>query len=164
MENKTHYRKVAKSDHLGTPDLEDMKEKGHDLVLTISHVKQEYGARVAGKTIDANIAYFKNPNIKPLVLNATNAKVLKGFALSPFVEDWNDLIIQLYLDANVMMKGEKVGGVRIRPIQPVIKKVMPKFTEANFEKAKEAKATLEQIKSRYSITEEVSLKYSQYVK
>ena len=164
MENKTHYRKVAKSDHLGTPDLEDMTEKGHDLVFTISHVKQEYGAKVAGKKLDANIAYFKNPNIKPLVLNATNAKVLKGFASSPFVEDWNDLIIQLYLDANVMMKGEKVGGVRIRPIQPVIKKVMPKFTEANFEKAKEAKATLEQIKSRYSITEEVSLKYSEYVK
>jgi len=164
MENKTHYRKVAKSDHLGTPDLEDMTEKGHDLVLTISHVKQEYGATVAGKKIDANIAYFKDVKIKPLVLNATNAKVLKGFASSPFVEDWKDLIIQLYLDANVMMKGEKVGGVRIRPIQPVIKKVLPNFTESNFEKAKEAGASLDKIKTIYSVTPEMSAKYSQYVK
>jgi len=164
MENKTHYRKVAKSDHLGTPDLEDMTEKGHDLVLTISHVKQEYGATVAGKKIDANIAYFKDVKIKPLVLNATNAKVLKGFASSPFVEDWKDLIIQLYLDANVMMKGEKVGGVRIRPIQPVIKKVLPNFTESNFEKAKEAGASLDKIKTIYSVTPEMSAKYSEYVK
>ena len=164
MENKTHYRKVAKSDHLGTPDLEDMTEKGHDLILTISHVNQEYGAKVAGKKIDANIAYFKDVKIKPLVLNATNAKVLKGFASSPFVEDWKDLIIQLYLDANVMMKGEKVGGVRIRPIQPVIKKALPNFTESNFEKAKEAGASLDQIKNIYSVTPEMSAKYSEYVK
>jgi|AntRauTorckE5430_2_1112549.scaffolds.fasta_scaffold12764_5 hypothetical protein len=164
MENKTHYRKVAKSDHLGTPDLEDMTEKGHDLILTISHVNQEYGAKVAGKKIDANIAYFKDVKIKPLVLNATNAKVLKGFASSPFVEDWKDLIIQLYLDANVMMKGEKVGGVRIRPIQPVIKKALPNFTESNFEKAKEAGASLDKIKTIYSITPEMSAKYSEYVK
>ena len=164
METKTHYRKVAKSDHLGTPDLEDMTEQGHDLIFTISYVNQEYGAKVAGKKIDANIAYFKDSKIKPLVLNATNSKVIRGLTSSPFVEDWKGLVIQLYLDASVMMKGEKVGGVRIRPIQPVVKKVLPMFTESNFEKAKEAGASLELIKGIYTITDEISVKYAEYVK
>ena len=57
-ENKTHYRKVYKSDHLGVADLEEMMEEGSDLILTIREVKQEIGARVAGRKGDHNIAYF----------------------------------------------------------------------------------------------------------
>lgn len=162
METKTHYRKVMKSDHLGTPDLEEMIEDGKPLIFTINQVRQEVGARVAGKKIDANIAYFKNPNTKPLVLNATNAKVLKKFANSPFVEDWSGLTIELFIDQNVKMKGEVVGGVRIKPIQPKVK-TKPIFTDANFEKAKASNATIEQIKNAYSISSEVEQKYKEYV-
>jgi pentatricopeptide repeat protein len=112
--NKTHYRKVFKSDHLGQADLEDFIENGSNLVFTIHHVTQEIGARVAGKKINANIAYFQE-NIKPLVLNATNSKTLKQLTGSSFVEDWSNVTVQLYIDANVKMKGDKVGGVRISP-------------------------------------------------
>ena len=41
-ENKTHYRKVFKSYHLGVADLEDFMEAGSKLVFPISHVKQEH--------------------------------------------------------------------------------------------------------------------------
>ena len=83
---KTHYRKVFKSDHLGVADLEEMLEEGKQLIFTVKQVKQEYGAKVAGRTIDANIAYFQE-NIKPMVLNAGNSKVMRSFAnKSPFVE------------------------------------------------------------------------------
>jgi len=127
MENKTHYRKVFKSDHLGVADLEDFTEAGRKLIFTIKEVKQEIGVSVAGRKGNHNIAYFKE-NIKPLVLNATNAKVVKSFNFisgtklpSPFVEDWSNTIVELYIDANVTMKGEKTGGVRIRPAQPKTK-------------------------------------------
>ena len=127
MENKHHYRNVFKSDHLGSADLEDFIEKGTKLIFTIKEVRQEKGTKVAGKKIDANIAYFVE-NIKPLVLNATNSKIVKSFTISkehpngsPFVEDWKNLTIELYIDENVQMKGEKTQGVRIRPIQPVAK-------------------------------------------
>ena len=112
--NKTHYRKVFKSDHLGQADLEDFIENGSNLVFTIHHVTQEIGARVAGKKINANIAYFQE-SIKPLVLNATNSKTLKQLTGSSFVEDWSNVTVQLYIDANVKMKGDTVGGVRISP-------------------------------------------------
>jgi hypothetical protein len=84
------------------------------LIFTIHHVTQEMGAKVAGKKINANIAYFSE-SIKPLVLNATNSKVMKQLSGSSFVEDWVNMPVQLYIDPNVKMKGDTVGGVRISP-------------------------------------------------
>lgn len=162
MENKSHFRKVYKSDHLGVPDLEDFIEDGKRLVFTISHVKQEV-ATVAGKKGEFNIAYFVE-KIKPWVLNATNAKVVKSFSGgSPFVEDWKNVPVELYIDESVKMKGEVVGGVRIKPIKPTIEKQKPLFSEANFEKAKAANATIEAIEKAYKLTEEVKQKYLAYV-
>ncbi|WP_431129645.1 hypothetical protein [Flagellimonas flava] len=138
METKTHYRNVFKSDHLGVADLEDMIEKKEPLYFKVKEVKQEYGVKVAGREGDHNIAYFEG-NHKPLVLNATNSKIMKKFSEgSSFIEDWNNKWIELYIDPNVTMKGEKVGGVRIRPVQPVMEK--PELTpdHKRWEAAKKA--------------------------
>jgi len=113
-QNKTHYRKVFKSDHLGIADLEDMIEAGSNLIFNIKCVKQEYGATVAGKKMDCNIAYFVE-DIKPLVLNATNSKTMKRLPDSAFVEDWSNIPVRLYIDTTAKLKGEVVGGVRISP-------------------------------------------------
>lgn len=157
----TNYRNVYKSDHLGVIDLEEMIEGGQPLVFTIKEVKQERGAKVAGNKIDANIAYFEG-NLKPLVLNSTNAKTLKTLSKSAYIENWKGLTIELYIDTTVKMKGEQVGGVRIKPI--LLNKPKPVFTEANFEKAKQANATIDVIKQRYDITAEVEQKYLEYVR
>ena len=131
-ENKTHYRKVFKSDHLGQADIEEYREDGSNLIFTIANVRQEIGVRVAGRSGDHNIAYFKEKGIKPMVLNATNAKIVRGFAGgSPFVEDWNNIIIRLYIDPNVRMKGETVGGVRINIEQPILQKPVVTPENAN---------------------------------
>lgn len=163
MNEKTHYRKVFKSDHLGVADLEEFIEEGRPLVFTIKEVKQEYNISVAGRKGNHNIAYFIE-SIKPLVLNATNSKIIKSFNNgSPFVEDWKHTTLELYIDSGVTMKGEKVGGVRIKPVQPQLKKERPIFTESNFEKAKQAGATIEKIKSVYQISDELIKKYNDYV-
>ncbi len=129
-ETKTHYRKVFKSDHLGVADLEDYLETGSNLIFTISHVNQEIGAKVAGKKINANIAYFTE-DIKPLVLNATNSKTMKNLSGSCFIENWKDMTVQLYIDRDAKMKGEVVGGVRVSP-----KRVTKTKTEITKEKVK----------------------------
>lgn len=120
-ETKTHFRRVFKSDHLGQADLEDFNEERRPLIFTIREVKQEFGTKVAGHKIDANICYFVEP-IKPWVVNAGNSGILRQFSGSPFVEDWAGLTIELYIDPNVKMKGDTVGGVRIRPNQPKTQK------------------------------------------
>lgn len=115
MKEKTHYRKVFKSDHLGVADLEDLIEAGQPLAFNITHVKQEYGVMVAGRKGNFNIAYFQE-KIKPLVLNATNSKVMKKLSGgSAFVEDWKNIPVTLYIDPSAKLKGEVVGGVRIMP-------------------------------------------------
>jgi hypothetical protein len=151
-----NYRKVYKSDHLGVIDLEELIEQGKPLIFTIKEVKQEIGVLVAGNRGDHNIAYFVE-KIKPMVLNAGNAAIIRGFAPNKSIDtdNWKNIPVELYVDANVKMKGQIVGGMRIKPIQPKINKVKPNFTEANFEAALKANATLEQIKSRYLVTPEI---------
>lgn len=138
MANKTHYRKVFKSDHLGVADLEDFLEEGKNLIFTIKYVRQEQGAKVAGRKIDANIAYFNEP-IKPLVLNATNSKTMRQLTGSCFVEDWQNVTVGLYIDTKAQLKGQTVGGVRINP-NPV-QQTKPQLTPENsaqWENAKNA--------------------------
>lgn len=159
---KDHYRNVFKSDHLGSADLEDFIEQGKPLVFTIKCVKQEKQTKVAGKKMDANIAYFVEP-IKPMVLNATNSKQIKLFTGSSFVQDWNNVVVELYIDENVKsVSGGTTQGVRIRPTQPQLNPKKPIFTEANFAKAKTAGATKEQIETIYELSDAVYQKYLTY--
>ena len=156
-ESKTHYRKVFKSDHLGVADLEDFMEQGIDLIFTIDHVCQEYGTKVAGRKIDGNFAYFKE-NIKPLVLNAGNSKIMRMITNSMFVEDWKDIPVQLYIDPNAKLKGEIVGGVRL--MNRVIKTAKPALTKSNrkmWENAKKAfvrDGNFEKVLQRVTISQE----------
>ena len=113
-DNKTHYRKAFKSSHLGVADLEDSLESGSNLVFNIKEVKQQLGMMVAGRKGNHNIAYFVE-DIKPLVLNVTNSKMLKTLiGGSPWVEDWNGIRVQLYIDSGVRFKGDTVSGIRLR--------------------------------------------------
>jgi len=128
-EVKTHYRKVFKSDHLGVADLEDLLEENPNkkLVFKIKEVKQEINKMVAGHRGNFNIAYF-HEDIKPWVINATNGRVMRKFnENSPFVEHWSDTLVELYIDPDVKLKGEIVGGVKLRKVQPA--KTKPELTE-----------------------------------
>jgi hypothetical protein len=159
-----NYRKVYKSDHLGVVDLEEMLEQGKKLIFTIKEVKQE-NTIVAGNRGDFNIAYFIE-NIKPMVLNAGNASLVRGFSESKSVDTdaWKNIPIELFVDQNVKYKGQVVGGMKIKPIKPVLEnKVKPQFTEANFEAAKKANATIEGIKERYELSKVIETKYIDYV-
>ena len=158
--SKTHFRQVYKSDHLGVADLEDYLEQGKPLIFVIKEVKQEKNALVAGNRGDFNIAYFTDSTVKPLVLNAGNAKIVKSFANnSSYLEDWKNIPVELYIDSNVKMKGQIVEGVRIKPVKPTITKSIPAFTEVHFDKALANKATIERIKASYTITPEIEAKY-----
>ncbi len=155
---KTHFRKVFKSDHLGQADLEEFIENGSNLIFTINRVEQRYGERVAGKKIDCNIAFF-NENIKPLVLNATNSKIVRSFnGNSPFVEDWGNTLIELYIDKNVKMKGQTVGGVRIKTRQPQVSKEVMCENHPHWEngkaRVKRENWSIEKVREMYKITEE----------
>jgi hypothetical protein len=153
MEKKTHYRKVFKSDHLGSADLEEMIEDGKKLIFTIKEVKQEYGTTVAGRKIDANIAYFVE-DIKPMVLNATNSKQVAKFAGSKFVEEMSNTVVELFIKSDVKLMNETVGGVRIRPVQPVVQKPDLTPEHKRWDEAKKAvdAGNLDGVLSRFNLS------------
>ena len=136
-ETKTNYRNVFKSDHLGVVDVDEYLEAGNKPIFTISHVYQERGAKVAGKKIDANIAYFVE-NIKPLVLNATNSKTMSKLTGSCFVEMWKNVTVELYVDRDAQLMGQVVGGVRISPRR--VSNVKKQITKENTKVWENAKA------------------------
>lgn len=158
---KTDWRKYRKSTHLASADLDAMETDNVPLIFTIKEVKYETGVDVSGTKMDGIFCHFIEP-IKPLKLNSTNNKILAGFAKKNglagkechVIENWKGMKIELFVDRNVKMMGAITDGVRIKPLQPV-EKVKPNFTEANFENAKKANATIEQIKKSYNITKEI---------
>ena len=161
METKTDWRKYRKSTHLASADLDAMETDGIPLIFTIKEVKYETGVDVSGTKMDGIFCHFIEP-IKPLKLNSTNNKILAGFAKKNgalgkecnIIENWKGMKIELFVDRNVKFMGSLTDGIRIKPLQP-IEKVKPNFTEANFEAAKKANATIEQIKSKYNVTPEI---------
>lgn len=158
---KTDWRKYRKSTHLASADLDAMETDNVPLIFTIKEVKYETGVDVSGTKMDGIFCHFIEP-IKPLKLNSTNNKILAGFAKKNglvgkechIIENWKGMKIELFVDRNVKMMGAITDGVRIKPLQP-IEKVKPNFTEANFESAKKANATIEQIKSKYNVSKEI---------
>lgn len=167
---KTDWRKYRKSTHLASADLDAMETDNVPLIFNIKEVKYETGVDVSGTKMDGIFCHFIEP-IKPLKLNSTNNKILAGFAKKNgligkechVIENWKEMTIELFVDRNVKMMGAITDGVRIKPLQPV-KKVKPEFTEANFENAKKANATIEQIEKSYAMSKEIKEKYLAYGK
>jgi len=109
---KTHYRKAFKSPYLSSADIVEKE------VLTIKCVNLEPDK--TKKTKDHfNTAYFVESEIrrgeplKPMILNATNSKMMKTLADSAFIDDWQDVKVMIYVDHNVRMMGETMDGLRI---------------------------------------------------
>lgn len=120
-ENKTHYRKAFNSPYLSSADIVE------PTILTIKYVRLEKD--LTKKTKDFfNTAYFVEDHIrdgeklKPMILNATNSRTVKCLVNSPFIDDWSNLPVTVYVDSKVRMMGEFVDGLRISIEKPRLTK------------------------------------------
>ena len=151
MSNKTHWKKAFNSDYLGSCDVDEK-----DIIATIKNVRLQEVKSQRGKET-CNVAHFVEPNLKPMILNVTNSKVVKKFAGSRYIEDWNNIPVSIYVDKNVKMAGEITEGLRIRTQQPKVGK--PELTP-NSDKWEGAVAyvaggdSVDNITKKYSLTEE----------
>jgi hypothetical protein len=167
----TDWRKYRKSTHLASADLDAMETDKIPLIFQIKEVKYEVGVDVSGTKQDGIFCYFIQA-VKPMKLNSTNNKILAGFAKKNglvgkechVIENWAGMVIELFVDRNVKMMGAIVDGIRIKPLQPILNKPKPVFTEVNFADAKKANATIEQIKLKYTLTTEIEMLWNKYNK
>lgn len=135
MTAKTHYRKAFDSPYLSSADIVE------PTVLTVSHVV--LAADQTKKTKDLfNTAYFvekeirQGEKLKPMILNASNSKTMKALTGSPYIDDWKNVSITVYVDYNVRFGKETVEGLRISPHAPE----KPVLTPENAKKWASAKA------------------------
>lgn len=128
---KVDFRNAYKSDFLGSIDLEAMIEDGTQLLFTITKV--EHGNKnVAGKKGIFNVAFFAE-DIKPLVLNSGNAKIVRKLSKSKSVnpDEWNyPITVELYVDENVRFGADTVSGIRIKEFSTLVKTVKVDTTNA----------------------------------
>lgn len=136
MADKTHYRKAFDSPYLSSADIVE------PTVLTVKCVKLETDR--TKKTKDKfNTAYFVEREIrpgeplKPMILNATNSKTMKGLTGSAFIDDWNEVRITVYVDHSVKFGKDTVEGLRISPQAPTRRVLTPQAAKA-WENAKAA--------------------------
>jgi len=133
---KTHYRKAFDSPYLSSADIVE------PTVLTVKHVV--LAADLTKKTKDQfNTAYFVEAEIrpgeklKPMILNASNSKTMKALTHSPFIDDWTNVQVTVYVDPNVRFGKDLVEGLRISPHAPEKKYVTPE-NKKQWENAKAA--------------------------
>ena len=107
---KTHWKKLNNPNYIGAYSLMDSGE-AKDLTVTIEKVVQESVSGPDGKKEDCIVAYLKGH--KPMILNATNSKIITALYQSPFIEDWAGKKITLYVSI-VRAFGEEVEALRIR--------------------------------------------------
>jgi hypothetical protein len=136
--DKTHYRKAFDSPYLSSADIVE------PTVLTVKFVKLEIDHTKKTKDL-FNTAHFVEREIrpgealKPMILNATNSKTMKGLTGSAFIDDWNNVRITVYVDGAVRFGKETVEGLRISPHAPEDrKKVLTPQAVKQWNAAKEA--------------------------
>lgn len=116
-DTKTHYRRAFDSPYLSSADIVE------PTVLTVKYVALEPDRTKKTKDV-FNTAHFVEKEIrageklKPMILNATNSKTMKALTGTPFIEDWNNVRITIYVDGSVRFGKETVEGLRISPHAP----------------------------------------------
>jgi hypothetical protein len=128
-EQKTHWKKLDNPDYLGAYSILDGSKNPKPIMAKIKHVRLENVTGSNGKKEECKVCYLEGQ--KPLILNATNSKAIAAVAKSPYIEDWQGVVIEIYA-TTTKMAGEVVDCLRVRTSAPKVQ-TKPPFDES-FEK------------------------------
>jgi hypothetical protein len=148
----THWKKLQNPLYLGSYDF----QPGEERIVTVKDVKREMVKGQEG-TEEHTIVHFTE-GYKPMIMNATNSKMLTNLSGSPYVEKWIGTSFKLVI-VKIKAFGEFIDALRIKSEKVV--KILPELTldSPNFIKVKDAikngKATIEQVETKYKLSEEV---------
>ncbi|MCP4493291.1 MAG: hypothetical protein GY820_39205 [Gammaproteobacteria bacterium] len=156
MEDKTHYRKAFNSPYLSSADIVE------PTIFTIKNVLLTKDKSKRTKDM-FNTAFFvekeirQGEELKPMILNACNSRTMKALTGSPYIDDWNDVPVTVYVDKNVSFGRDTVEGLRISTEPPRLQKpdLLPDTTPwKNAIVAYKRDGNLDAVKKRMSISPE----------
>jgi hypothetical protein len=153
--DKTHYRKAFDSPYLSSADIVE------PTMLTVAYVRLEPDHTKKTKDL-FNTAHFvekelrPGEKLKPMILNATNSKQMKNLTGTPFIEEWNNVRVTVYVDPNVKFGKESVEGLRISSKPPARNVLTPDKTKLwdNAKAAFKRDGNLDSVLARVDISEE----------
>ena len=154
-DKKTHWKKFDNPNYLGAYSLMDGQTS--EMVVTIDKVIIEDVKNEKGSD-QCKVAYIKGQ--KPLILNATNCKIITKIYDTPYIEDWSGKQITHYV-AKIKAFGDTLDALRIKPKIPVVK--LPSLTPSHnrWDGARlaisEGNTTIEAIKKAFTLTKENEL-------
>lgn len=112
MEQLTHYKATKDNRFLGSWDLVAGEKNGKpvykEIIVEIDKVgiQEEIENHQTNSKDIKNVVYFKN-GIKPMVLNATNTKMIVAVSNTPFMEKWSGTKVMIYVETGVYMPGTR---------------------------------------------------------
>jgi len=106
---QTHWKKLNNPNYLGAYAFDPGEEK----TGTIDHVQQEKVIGSDGKSEECIVCYFREKNLKPLILNVTNCKAITKLYNTPYIENWAGKQITMRVQ-QVKAFGDLVDAVRIK--------------------------------------------------
>lgn len=120
--------KYRKSTHLAGVDVEAIIAEKGKCILTIKDAFYAKNVDVSGKKLDGYFLVFAEQGIKDMSVNSTNRKTISANLKtlknctsqeSRNIGNWIGMSIELFFDENVVMNGKRVGGIRVKPQNPI---------------------------------------------
>lgn len=90
---------------------------GKGILVTIGSISQENVA-MANEPEELRYALHFQEDLKPMILNTTNAKLIASILGSEETEDWQGRQVVLFNDPTIMFAGKMMGGIRVRAPKP----------------------------------------------
>ena len=109
----THWKKMTNPDYSGAYAFDPGEEK----TGTIDYVRMEPVTGSDGKKEDCIVCHFKERDLKPMILNTTNCKMITKLYKTPYIENWAGKKITLVV-REVKAFGEIVDAVRVKATIP----------------------------------------------
>lgn len=111
-DNLTHWKKNFNPNYLGAYAFDPGEEK----TVVIQRIAMEDVLSEGGKKERKQVIHFEN-DVKPLITNKTNAKMIERVLDTPFVEQWIGKSIVLGVE-KASFGREKVDAVRVKNKRP----------------------------------------------
>lgn len=150
MEIKTHWKKLTNPDYLGAYDFQPNEER----IVKILSVAREVITGPDGKKEECTVA--KLANSKPMILNKTNCKTISKAYGTPYIEDWVNISIKIYV-AKVKAFGDVVDALRVQCEKVEVKKPVLSPASSKWDAAvkslKDKNTTVDAILKVYEVSE-----------
>lgn len=124
MAEHVHWKKLTNPDYIGAYAF----DKGEEKTATIRDVRREMVVGADGKKEECTVMYFKEADLKPLILNHTNAKTITKLYGTGFIDEWVGKKVTMVVKS-VRAFGETVDAVRIKNEVPRAKPSGPILCE-----------------------------------